>query len=135
MGYILLEELNFENLKSRSDEVIERLKNEIAQLRAGKEKEVSDEGTKKLKVLTDDYQQLVQKSRTMMMTNKYPSNIRVIANKIDKIWRENIYPLICLYDMVVDNYNQNHKNKLQHICKRTGDEVLPSIKTFKHFNY
>ena len=130
----ILEELNPNNLKNKTDDVVNRLRKEIEALNNLNNREQTELGNKRLKILTDDFQQLVQIARNKM-TGNVPTNIRIVANKIDKIWRENIYPLINEYDKCVDKYNLKNGTKLQHICKRTGDEILPSIKTFKHFNY
>ena len=60
--------------------------------------------------------------------------IRVIVNKIEKIWTTEIYPLIKKYDKCVDEYNKRNNTNLQHISKRTNNEINNSIKT-KYFNY
>ena len=131
---IILEELNPNNLKNKTDDVVNRIKKEIEALNNLNNREQTELGNKRLKVLTNDFQQLVQIARNKM-TGDVPTNIRIVANKIDKIWRETIYPLINEYDKCVDKYNLKNGTKLQHICKRTGDEIFPSIKTFKYFNY
>lgn len=132
---IILEELNSNNLKNKTDDVVNRLKKEIEALNnLNNNIEQTELGNKRLKILTNDFQQLVQIARNKM-TGNVSTDIRIIANRIDKIWRETIYPLINEYDKCVDKYNLKNGTKLQHICKRTGDKILPSIKTFKHFNY
>ena len=80
---ILLEELNAVDLKKRTDTVIVKLKNEISLLKNSNRQQTLS-GNKQLKSLTEDFQQLVQVARSAMMKTVSPE-IRVIANKIDKI--------------------------------------------------
>lgn len=129
---ILLEELNAIDLKKRTDTVIVKLKNEINLLK-NSNRQQTPFGNKQLKSLTEDFQQLVQVARSAMMKTVSPE-IRIIANKIDKIWTTEIYPLIKEYDKCVDEYNKRNNTKLQHISKRTNDEINNSVKT-KYFNY
>lgn len=129
---ILLEELNAVDLKKRTDTVIIKLKNEISLLKNGNRQQTPS-GNKQLKSLTEDFQQLVQVARSAMMKT-VSSEIRVIANKIEKIWTTEIYPLIKEYDKCVDEYNKRNNTNLQHISKRTNDEINNSVKT-KYFNY
>lgn len=129
---ILLEELNAVDLKKRTDTVIIKLKNEISLLKNGNRQQTHS-GNKQLKSLTEDFQQLVQVARSAMMKT-VSSEIRVIANKIEKIWTTEIYPLIKEYDKCVDEYNKRNNTNLQHISKRTNDEINNSVKT-KYFNY
>ncbi len=129
---ILLEELNAVDLKKRTDTVIVKLKNEISLLK-NSNRQQTPSGNKQLKSLTEDFQQLVQVARSAMMKTVSPE-IRVIANKIEKIWTAEIYPLIKEYDKCVDEYNKRNNTKLQHISKKTNDEINNSVKT-KYFNY
>ena len=57
-----------------------------------------------------------------------------IANKIEKIWRNEIYPLIKEYDDCIEKYNKRTGDNLKCISKRTGDKINRSVKT-KYFNY
>ena len=129
---ILLEELNAIDLKKRTDIVIFKLKNEISLLKNSNRHQTSS-GNKQLKSLTEDFQQLVQAARNTMTKTVSPE-IRIIANKIDKIWTTEIYPLIKEYDKCVDEYNKRNNTKLQLVSKRTNDEINNSVKT-KYFNY
>ena len=129
---ILLEELNAVDLKRRTDIVMVKLKNEINLLKNSNRQQTLS-GNKQLKSLTEDFQQLVQVARNAMMKTVSPE-IRVIANKIEKIWTTEIYPLIKEYDKCVDEYNKKNNTNLQHISKRTNDEINNSVKT-KYFNY
>lgn len=61
-------------------------------------------------------------------------NIRIIANKIEYKWRNEICPLIKEYDDCVYEYNKRNDKKLQYISKRTGDKISSSIKT-NFFDY
>ena len=126
---ILLEELNTIDLKRRTDMVMVKLKNEISLLKNSNRQQTLS-GNKQLKSLTEDFQQLVQVARNAMMKTVSPE-IRVIANKIEKT---EIYPLIKEYDKCVDEYNKRNNTNLQHISKRTNDEINNSVKT-KYFNY
>lgn len=101
---ILLEELNTVDLKKRTDIVIFKLKNEISLLKNSNRHQTSS-GNKQLKSLTEDFQQLVQAARNAMMKTVSPE-IRIIANKIEKVWTTEIYPLIKEYDKCIDEYNK-----------------------------
>lgn len=129
---ILLEELNAIDLKKRTDIVIFKLKNEISLLKNSNRHQTSS-GNKQLKSLTEDFQQLVQAARNTMTKTVSPE-IRIIANKIEKVWTTEIYPLIKEYDKCIDEYNKKNNTNLQHISKRTNDEINNSVKT-KYFNY
>ena len=129
---ILLEELNAIDLKKRTDIVIFKLKNEISLLKNSNRHQTSS-GNKQLKSLTEDFQQLVQAARNAMMKTVSPE-IRIIANKIEKVWTTEIYPLIKEYDKCIDEYNKKNNTNLQYISKRTNDEINNSVKT-KYFNY
>ena len=129
---VLLEELNAVDLKRRTDIVMVKLKNEISLLKNNNRQQTFS-GNKQLKSLTEDFQQLVQIARNAMMKTVSPE-IRVIVNKIEKIWTTEIYPLIKEYDKCVDEYNKRNNTNLQYISKRTNNEINNSIKT-KYFNY
>ena len=101
---VLLEELNAVDLKRRTDIVMVKLKNEISLLKNNNRQQTLS-GNKQLKSLTEDFQQLVQVARNAMMKTVSPE-IRVIVNKIEKIWTTEIYPLIKEYDKCVDEYNK-----------------------------
>ena len=103
---ILLEELNAVDLKRRTDIVMVKLKNEISLLKNNNRQQTLS-GNKQLKSLTEDFQQLVQVARNAMMKTVSPE-IRVIVNKIEKIWTTEIYPLIKEYDKCVDEYNKRN---------------------------
>ena len=129
---VLLEELNAADLKRRTDIVMVKLKNEISLLKNNNRQQTLS-GNKQLKSLTEDFQQLVQIARNAMMKKVSPE-IRIIANKIEKIWTTEIYPLIKKYDKCVDEYNKRNNTNLQHVSKRTNDDINNSVKT-KYFNY
>lgn len=130
---IILEELNAENLKNRTDIVINKLQNEIKVLKTSNNREQTEKGNEQLKTLTDDFQQLVQKTRILMM-KPISNEIRIIANKVEELWKDKIYPLIIEYDNQVDEFNKNNNTNLKHISERTGNKILKSIKT-NYFNY
>jgi len=128
---IIVEELNSQNLEKRTENVLNCLVGEIKLIQSGDERKISQEGTNKLKTLTNDFQELVQRARNILLNN--PSKeIREIASKIDRIWRKQIYPLMQKYDECVDNYNSSglHKTKLEYICKRTGTEIVASVQSY-----
>ena len=129
---VLLEELNAADLKRRTDIVMVKLKNEISLLKNNNRQQTLS-GNKQLKSLTEDFQQLVQVARNAMMKTVSPET-RIIANKIEKIWTTEIYPLIKEYDKCVDEYNKRNNTNLQHVSKRTNDDINNSVKT-KYFNY
>lgn len=133
MEEIILEELNAENLKNRTDIVINKLQNEIKVLKTSNNREQTEKGNEQLKTLTDDFQQLVQKTRILMM-KPISNEIRIIANKVEELWKDKIYPLIIEYDNQVDEFNKNNNTNLKHISERTGNKILKSIKT-NYFNY
>lgn len=133
MEEIILEELNAENLKNRTDIVINKLQNEIKVLKTSNNREQTEKGNEQLKTLTDDFQQLVQKTRILMM-KPISNEIRIIANKVEELWKDKIYPLIIEYDNQVDKFNKNNNTNLKHISERTGNKILKSIKT-NYFNY
>lgn len=133
MKIISEEELNQINLKNRTDETINKLKAEIKILKTSSNRQQTEKGNKQLKSLTEDFQQLVQVARNAMMKTVSPE-IRTIANKIEKIWTTEIYPLVKEYDKCIDEYNKRNNTNLQHISKRTNNEINNSVKT-KYFNY
>lgn len=116
------EEWSAANLANRTRQLTTRLKNEINILKTSNNRQQTDSGNKMLKTLTEDFYQLVLTARKTMLVS-VSSDIRTIANKIEKIWRNEIYPLIKEYDDCVEKYN-----------KRTGDKINKSVKT-KYFNY
>lgn len=57
---IILEELNSNNLKNKTDDVVNRLKKEIEALNnLNNDIKQTELGNKRLKILTNDFQQLV----------------------------------------------------------------------------
>ena len=116
------EEWSAANLANRTRQLTTRLKNEINILKTSNNRQQTDSGNKMLKTLTEDFYQLVLTARKAML-GSVSSDIRIIANKIEKIWRNEIYPLIKEYDDCIEKYN-----------KRTGDKINRSVKT-KYFNY
>ena len=129
---IIFEELNIDKLSERINTIFNKLKREIEVLQKADNRQQTEKGNRELKTLTTDFQQLVQYSRNLML-NKQSDSIKAIANKIDRIWRKEIYPLIIEYDKCVDVFNIKHGTHLKHISDRTGNEVLKSVRTY--FNY
>lgn len=127
------EEQSAANLANRTKQLTIRLKNEINILKTSNNRQQTDSGNKMLKTLTEDFYQLVLTARKAMLAS-VPSDIRTIANKIEKIWRNEIYPLIKEYDDCVEKYNKRTGDNLKCISKRTGDKINRSVKT-KYFNY
>ena len=127
------EEWSAANLASRTRQLTTRLKNEINILKTSNNRQQTDSGNKMLKTLTEDFYQLVLTARKAMLAS-VSSDIRTIANKIEKIWRNEIYPLIKEYDDCVEKYNKRTGDNLKCISKRTGDKINRSVKT-KYFNY
>ena len=127
------EEWSTANLASRTRQLTTRLKNEINILKTSNNRQQTDSGNKMLKTLTEDFYQLVLTARKAMLAS-VSSDIRTIANKIEKIWRNEIYPLIKEYDDCVEKYNKRTGDNLKCISKRTGDKINRSVKT-KYFNY
>lgn len=68
------------------------------------------------------------------MMKPISNEIRIIANKVEELWKDKIYPLIIEYDNQVDEFNKNNNTNLKHISERTGNKILKSIKT-NYFNY
>ena len=127
------EEWSAANLANRTKQLTTRLKNEINILKTSNNRQQTDSGNKMLKTLTEDFYQLVLTARKTMLVS-VSSDIRTIANKIEKIWRNEIYPLIKEYDDCVKKYNKRTGDNLKCISKRTGDKINKSVKT-KYFNY
>lgn len=127
------EEWSAANLANRTRQLTTRLKNEINILKTSNNRQQTDSGSKMLKTLTEDFYQLVLTARKTMLVS-VSSDIRTIANKIEKIWRNEIYPLIKEYDDCVEKYNKRTGDNLKCISKRTGDKINKSVKT-KYFNY
>lgn len=127
------EEWSAANLANRTRQLTTRLKNEINILKTSNNRQQTDSGNKMLKTLTEDFYQLVLTARKAMLVS-VSSDIRTIANKIEKIWRNEIYPLIKEYDDCVEKYNKRTGDNLKCISKRTGDKINRSVKT-KYFNY
>ena len=127
------EEWSAANLANRTRQLITRLKNEINILKTSNNRQQTVSGNKMLKTLTEDFYQLVLTARKAMLVS-VSSDIRTIANKIEKIWRNEIYPLIKEYDDCVEKYNKRTGGNLKCISKRTGDKINKSVKT-KYFNY
>ena len=131
---IIEEEWSSANLANRAEQLIIKLRNEIKILKTSSNRQQTIVGNKQLKTLTEDFQQLVQTARTIMSGNSVKPNIRIIANKIEYKWRNEICPLIKEYDDCVYEYNKRNDKKLQYISKRTGDKISSSIKT-NFFDY
>ena len=127
------EEWSAANLANRTRQLTTRLKNEINILKTSNNRQQTDSGNKMLKTLTEDFYQLVLTARKAML-GSVSSDIRIIANKIEKIWRNEIYPLIKEYDDSIEKYNKRTGDNLKCISKRTGDKINRSVKT-KYFNY
>lgn len=127
------EEWSAANLANRTRQLTTRLKNEINILKTSNNRQQTDSGNKMLKTLTEDFYQLVLTARKAMLVS-VSSDIRTIANKIEKIWRNEIYPLIKEYDDCVEKYNKRTGDNLKCISKRTGDKINRSVKT-KYFNH
>ena len=125
------EKANSEKIRARVDEVKILLKNEIALIKNGDERKITPNGTKKLKVLTDDLQGIVQEVRNKVGFGNISKNILPLVQKLENEWRNEVYPLIKEYDKEVDIYNSNpqHKIKLEKIEERTGTKVYSSILT------
>ena len=127
------EEWSAANLANRTRQLTTRLKNEINILKTSNNRQQTDSGNKMLKTLTEDFYQLVLTARKAML-GSVSSDIRIISNKIEKIWRNEIYPLIKEYDDCIEKYNKRTGDNLKCISKRTGDKINRSVKT-KYFNY
>ena len=127
------EEQSAANLANRTRQLTTRLKNEINILKTSNNRQQTDSGNKMLKTLTEDFYQLVLTARKAMLASA-SSDVRTIANKIEKIWRNEIYPLIKEYDDCIEKYNKRTGDNLKCISKRTGDKINRSVKT-KYFNY
>lgn len=128
------EEWSSANLANRAEQLIIKLRNEIKILKTSNNRQQTIVGNKQLKTLTEDFQQLVQTARRAMTGSSISPNIRIIANKIEHKWVNEIYPLIKEYDDCVYEYNKRNDKKLQYISKRTGDKINSSIKT-NFFDY
>ena len=134
-NYVIIneEEWSAANLANRTRQLTTRLKNEINILKTSNNRQQTDSGNKMLKTLTEDFYQLVLTARKAMLAS-VSSDVRTIANKIEKIWRNEIYPLIKEYDDCIEKYNKRTGDNLKCISKRTGDKINRSVKT-KYFNY
>jgi hypothetical protein len=91
---IIIEEWSSANLANRAEQLIIKLRNEIKILKTSSNRQQTIVGNKQLKTLTEDFQQLVQTARRAMTGGSISPNIRIIANKIEHKWRNEIYPLI-----------------------------------------
>lgn len=131
---IIEEEWSSANLANRAEQLIIKLRNEIKILKTSSNRQQTIVGNEQLKTLTEDFQQLVQTARRAMTGSSISPNIRIIANKIEYKWKNEIYPLIKEYDDCVYEYNKRNDKKLQYISKRTGDKINSSIKTI-FFDY
>ena len=120
---MIKEELNSDNLTERIIKAKVALKKEIELLKTNNRKP-TDNGNKMLFDLVGDLYDLVVLARK--------NNNNPIAIKTDKIWKEQIYPLLKEYDLQVSIYNKKHYKKLPYIKDRIGLEVKPSV---RYFNY
>ena len=120
---MITEELNSDNLAERIIKAKIALKKEIELLKTNNRKP-TDNGNKMLFDLVGDLYDLV------VLARKNKNN--PIAIKTDKIWKEQIYPLLKEYDLQVSIYNKSHCKKLPFIKDRIGLEVKPSV---RYFNY
>ena len=101
---MITEELNSDNLAERIIKAKIALKKEIELLKTNNRKP-TDNGNKMLFDLVGDLYDLV------VLARKSKNN--PIAVKTDKIWKEQIYPLLKEYDLQVSIYNKSH-------CKKTS---------------
>ena len=80
----------------------------------------TENGNKMLFDLVGDLYDLVVLARK--------NNTNPVAIKTDRIWREQIYPLLKEYDLQVFIYNKKHNKKLPFIKDRIGLEVKASVR-------
>jgi len=129
------ENLNDKDLSEKIAKTIIKLDNEIKNLKNKVNMAEQEKGSEELKVLTDDLQNLVQISRTVLSKRYVPKNLREISNKINRIWETNVYPKIQEYNSLLKEYKNFYPNSnLRSIEIRTGNKIFKSIKT-KIFNY
>ena len=95
------------------------LKKEIELLKISNRKP-TENGNKMLFDLVGDLYDLVVLARK--------NNTNPVAIKTDRIWREQIYPLLKEYDLQVFIYNKKHNKKLPFIKDRMGLEVKASVR-------
>jgi hypothetical protein len=129
------ENLNDKDLSEKIAKTIIKLDNEIKNLKNKVNMTEQEKGSEELKVLTDDLQNLVQISRTVLSKRYVPKNLREISNKINRIWEANVYPKIQEYNSLLKEYKNFYPNSnLRTIEIRTGNKIFKSIKT-EIFNY
>ena len=129
------ENLNDKDLSEKIAKTIIKLDNEIKNLKNKVNMAEQEKGSEELKVLTDDLQNLVQISRTVLSKRYVPKNLREISNKINRIWETNVYPKIQEYNSLLKEYKNFYPNSnLRSIEIRTGNKIFKSIKT-EVFNY
>ena len=129
------ENLNDKDLSKKIAKTIIKLDNEIKNLKNRVNMTEQEKGSEELKVLTDDLQNLVQISRTVLSKRYVPKNLREISNKINRIWETNVYPKIQEYNSLLKEYKNFYPNSnLRSIEIRTGNKIFKSIKT-EIFNY
>jgi hypothetical protein len=116
---VLTEELNPDNLAERIMKAKVALKKEIELLKVS-DRKPSENGNKMLFDLVGDLYDLVVLARK--------NNNNLIAIKTDRIWKEQIYPLLKEYDLQVFIYNKKHDKKLPFIKDRIGLEVKASVR-------
>lgn len=116
---LLVEELNPENLAERIMKAKIALKKEIELLKISNRKP-TENGNKMLFDLVGDLYDLVVLARK--------NNTNPVAIKTDRIWREQIYPLLKEYDLQVFIYNKKHNKKFPFIKDRIGLEVKASVR-------
>lgn len=130
MTYLPEEELNPVNLSKRTNAVLRVLNLEIERLENNDVRNPpTPEGNKRLKFLTEDYQDLVKETRKKL-SNPDPE-IKPIVDKLEASWKY-IYSRMCRYDELVVEYNKTHNPKLEFISKRTGDKIEESVKYFDY---
>lgn len=113
------EELNPDNLAERIIKAKVALRKEIELLKIS-DRKPTENGNKILFDLVGDLYDLVVLARK--------NNSNPVAIKTDKIWKEQIYPLLKEYDLQVFTYNKKHDKKLPFIKDRIGLEVKASVR-------
>jgi len=113
------EELNPDNLAERIMKTKVALRKEIELLKIS-DRKPTENGNKMLFDLVGDLYDLVVLARK--------NNNNPIAIKTDRIWKEQIYPLLKEYDLQVSIYNKKHDKKLPFIKDRIGLEVKASVR-------
>ncbi len=133
---LLIEKLTDKNLSSKISTTLSKLDREIFLIKNNKEMRETKKGSEELSYLVNDLQKLVQISRNLMSSGKNISpGLRDIANKTDKIWREQAYSKIQEYNSLLPEYNKNHPNAQLHFIEvRVGKEVNKSVTT-EEVNY